>query len=105
MPGALAIALAIRLHVERLNNLAHVTTLKKRFLKAIHEHGLPHECLSPEDASPYVLSIAFLGLRGETLMHALSAESIYISTGAACGFKTRGRENHVLAAMGIEAPH
>ncbi len=104
VPGALAIALAIRLHVERLDeNLAHVTTLKKRFLKAIHEHGLPHECLSPEDASPYVLSIAFLGLRGETLMHALSAESIYISTGAACGSRHAG-ENHVLAAMGIEKP-
>ena len=102
VPGAEAIAWAIRHHVKNLDmERQHVLMLRKYFLEKIKEEGTACRVLSPEDGSPYVLSLAFAGLRGETLMHALSAESIYISTGAACGSKHAG-DNHVLQAMGVE---
>lgn len=102
VPGALALAEAIRIHVSRLEDSLQVTrTLRQQFLQEMAERRIPHQVLSPHDGSPYVLAVAFPGIRGETLMHALSAESIYLSTGSACGSKHAG-ENRVLAAMGYD---
>ncbi len=102
VPGALALAEAIQIHASRLeDNLNETRKLRQQFLQEIARLGIPHQQLSPEDGSPYVLAIAFPGIRGETLMHALSAESVYISTGSACGSKQAG-ENRVLASMGYD---
>ena len=98
--GAMALAQALVFHVNRLDDhLEDTARLRRCFLDSIGKLTVPHRILSPEGGSPYVLSIAFPGLRGETLMNALSAESIYISTGSACGSRLAG-ENRVLAAMG-----
>ena len=50
------------------------------------------------NGSPFVLSLSFAGLRGETLMHALEQDEILISTGSACSSKKIG--NVTLEAMG-----
>ncbi len=102
VPGAYALALALNSHVSRLDEeREHVTSLRALFLDRVNVIDIPHRVISPKDASPYVLSIAFPGIRGETLLNALSAEDIYISTGSACGSKRAG-ENHVLSAMGLD---
>ena len=102
VPGALALAQALDIHQQRMEaNLAKVKALRQVFLEALEAGPTPHKILSPPEASPYVLALALPGLRGETLMHALSAESIYVSTGSACSSKKAG-ENHVLAAMGLD---
>ncbi len=102
VPGSYALALALQSHVTRLEaERAHVTALRDLFLREIDALNIPHSVISPHGASPYVLSIAFPGIRGETLLNALSAEEIYISTGSACGSKRAG-ENHVLSAMGLD---
>ncbi len=102
LPGALALAEALAHHIENLaDRVERVKALRRDFLLALKEEGQIYRLLSPEEASPYLISIAFPGLRGETLMNALSAESIYISTGSACGSSKAGR-NHVLAAMGLD---
>ncbi len=49
---------------------------------------------------PHILNASFLGVRGEVLLHALEAEEIYVSTGAACSAHKAGK-NRVLTAMGI----
>jgi cysteine desulfurase len=52
-------------------------------------------------ASPYIVSAAFPGLRGEVLVHALETEGLYASTGSACSSKGgHSKSSHVLAAMG-----
>ncbi len=55
----------------------------------------------PETASPYIVSAAFPGLRGEVLVHAFEAQGLYVSTGSACSTR-RGHvsRSHVLTAMG-----
>ncbi|HPX93541.1 MAG TPA: cysteine desulfurase family protein [Bacillota bacterium] len=102
VPGALALADAVKYHVGRLaSNLDLTAARRRQFLHELALREIPHRILSPEDGSPYVLALSFPGIRGETLMHALSAESIYISTGSACGSK-KGGENRVLTAMGFD---
>lgn len=55
---------------------------------------------SPEDALPYILNFSTGSVRAETMLHYLSGREIYVSSGSAC---SKGRESHVLAAMGL--PH
>lgn len=37
-----------------------------------------------KDFSNHILSVSFLGLRGEVLLHALEEKGVYVSTGSAC---------------------
>ena len=63
---------------------------------------------SPEDMGeeagmccPAVLSVSFLGTRGEVLLHTLEQDGIYVSTGSACSSNKKGK-SHVLSAMGLK---
>lgn len=53
---------------------------------------------SPDGALPYILNFSAGGVRAETMLHFLSDRGIYVSSGSAC---SKGRESHVLAAMGL----
>ena len=55
---------------------------------------------SPEDGLPYILNFSMPGVRAETMLHFLSDRNIFVSSGSAC---SKGRESHVLKAMGL--PH
>ena len=39
------------------------------------------------------------GVRSETMLHHLAADRVFVSSGSACA---KGRQSHVLAAMGLE---
>ncbi|WP_411681701.1 cysteine desulfurase family protein [Clostridium thailandense] len=54
-----------------------------------------------EQYSPYVLSISFIGVRGEVLLHSLEEKQIYVSTGSACSARGH-KESHVLKAIGLK---
>lgn len=47
--------------------------------------------------SPYVVSISFDNIKGETAMHALEASDIYVGVGSACNEKTKTIERAVYA--------
>jgi len=53
-------------------------------------------------ASPAILNVSFLGIRGEVLLHSLEQEGIYVSTGSACASNKKG-QSHVLKAMGLSS--
>lgn len=50
---------------------------------------------------PSLLSVSFLGTRGEVLLHTLEQDGIYVSTGSACSSNKKG-QSHVLKAMGLK---
>lgn len=61
-------------YVKELNNLLRE---KLAELNEIH-------IISPESASPYVLSIAVHNIRSEIMLHYLEARGVYVSSGSAC---------------------
>ncbi len=54
---------------------------------------------SSEEALPWIVNLSFPGLRGETLLHALAAEEIYVSQASSCHSKSP--YSKVLSNMGI----
>lgn len=79
-------------------NLEHVLMLKKSFLELIQKCSYI-KCNSDESCSPYILSLTFPFINGETLIHALEEKHILVSTGSACSSKKKG--NRILSALGV----
>ncbi len=57
------------------------------------------EILSSSSASPYILSVAAKGLRGEVLLHMLNDAGVLVGTGSACSSKNR--YSRVILACGV----
>ncbi|HEY3248386.1 MAG TPA: cysteine desulfurase family protein [bacterium] len=53
----------------------------------------------PGGAAPHILNATFSGARGETLLHRLEMDGIYVSTGSAC-HSHQPTPSHVLLAIG-----
>ncbi len=51
------------------------------------------------DGAPHILNLSFLGVRAETLLHALEEHDILVSTGSACAAHKKGK-NRILHAIG-----
>ena len=56
--------------------------------------------LSPESGTPYILTVAAKGLRGETLLRMCSDQGLYLGTGSACSSKKP--YSRVIEACGVE---
>jgi len=93
-------ARAASIAVENLaKNAAHMQALRTHLMQRIRE--IPDAAVnSPEDGAPHILNVRFAGIRGEVLVHFLEQKGIYVSMGAACSSKNRGR-SHVLESCGL----
>lgn len=78
---------------EARENVAHLNLILR---EGLIERGA--KILSPENASPYVLSAYFPGILGENILQYLSAREIYLSTGSAC---SAGKPSPVMEAIGL----
>ena len=81
-----------RLH----GDLEHVRALNRMAREALDERLF--EIISSEEASPYILSVAAKGLRGEVLLHMLDDAGVMVGTGSACSSKNK--YSRVIAACG-----
>lgn len=83
------------------DNYNKLYQLKNQFINMLKnsEIGNYLKVNSNDDNSPYILSISFVGIKGEVLMYALEQDKIFISTGSACSSKKAG--NRILEAMGV----
>lgn len=88
-----AVVNAVLNQKQAFDNAAYV---KSRLIDGFNKAGLKFAVHG--NGSPFVLSVSFDGVRGETLMHALEEFGIVVSTGSACSSKKVG--NHTLEAMG-----
>lgn len=78
-------------------DLEHVRKLNEYLRTALNTEYF--EVLSPHDASPYVLSLAAKGLRGEVLLHMVNDEGLLVGTGSACSSKNR--YSRIMLACGL----
>ena len=78
-------------------NYEHVKKLKDVFVSNLND--LPCIINSTEENSPYILSLTFKSVNGETLVHMLEQKGVYVSTGSACSSRKKG--NRILSAMNI----
>ncbi|MBE7078289.1 MAG: cysteine desulfurase [Clostridiales bacterium] len=58
--------------------------------------------ISDENTSPYILSVAAVGLRGEILLHMANDKGLIIGTGSACSSNAKTRYSRVILACGYD---
>ena len=68
-------------------------------LKGIKNCSL--NCGCGDEFAPNIINASFEGIRSETLLHALEADGVYVSTGSACS-SNHPELSHVLMAMGCD---
>jgi len=101
VPGAVALAKALRLAVEPLND--HYKKVGAIFDYALSELTKIEGVVINSTGhiqSPYIINFAAVPIKGETLVHALEEHDIYISAKSACSSKSAAA-SRILLAMGI----
>ena len=105
VPGIAGLGLAVKLAYQELSKKTeYLYELKKYFIEGLQEiegvtvHALPEEITQ---SAPHIVSVGFLDVRSEVLLHALEERGIYVSSGSACA------SNHpdisgTLQAIGVE---
>lgn len=75
--------------------------LKALFLAELEKRAIRFQPISPLEGSPYILTLSFPGIKGETLLHTLESRGVYVSTQSACSSRKQ-HTSPILLAMGIE---
>ncbi|MDE5942992.1 MAG: cysteine desulfurase [Clostridia bacterium] len=60
------------------------------------------DIISPENGSPYIISVAAKGVRGETILHEVDDKGLIIGTGSACSSNSNKRYSRVMLACGLD---
>ena len=102
-PGIVGLGKAIEiLNNNQESERKKVSEVRKYFIEQVSKNIENIRINSPIDkrVSPYIVSISFLGIRGEVLVHYLEDNGIYVSTSAACSSHKKGK-SHVLKSIGL----
>lgn len=101
MPGILGFGKACELAKEEFTwRYEHAKELKNYFLMELAKVMTDYQLNTPEDSSPYILSLSFAQVRGEVLLHYLEGEEIYISTASACS-SNGTKKTKTIAKIGL----
>lgn len=94
--GIMQLKKAIELLDEK-KNFEHVSKLKDLFNKNLSIYnGIK---ILNFEGSPYIESIIFSGVKGETMLHALDSEGVIVGLGSACSSKKAG--NRILEELKV----
>lgn len=100
VPGIVGLGAAARLiAADGTHAAAEMSRLLDRLRRRLERIADVRINTPPSGAAPHILSVSFPGVRGETLLHRLEMESVYVSTGSAC-HSHRPEPSHVLLAIG-----
>jgi len=97
VPGIMAMNYAV-LNIDVAGNYKKVLLLKQAMVQALSVEKGIHCSEYFEEESPYILSVGFDGVNGETLMRELQDKGIILGMGSACSAKKAG--NRILESMG-----
>lgn len=104
VPGISGFGIAAEIVHENIDkNMEKVISLKKTFVEMLKDNIDDFGIISPDNSSPYILSLYFNNIKAEVLLHYLEEKDIYVSTGSACSSRRdKNRYSHVLQAMRLE---
>lgn len=103
VPGIVGFGKAAQLAYTDLDaNYQKVLEIKTALFNGLIQQFEDIQLIGPsiEEGLPYILNVAFGGIRAEVLLHALEDKEIYVSSGSACSSK-KTKASHVLTAMGV----
>ena len=102
VPGIAAFAEAARLaHSELSERIRKMNTLRDRLVEKISTDKRLSEISPtlPENHAPHILNITLPNIKSETMLHYLSSEGIFVSSGSACS-SNGGHLSSALTAYG-----
>ena len=102
VPGVAAFAEAARLaHSELKERIDRMNSLRDRLIERITtDVALSEISLTlPENHAPHILNLTLPSIKSETMLHYLSSEGIFVSSGSACS-SNGGHVSSALTAYG-----
>ncbi len=90
---------AVKKYENLKDNFEKVRALNS-LLRSALDNGL-FKILSPENGSPYILTVGAYGVRGETILHEVNDKGLIIGTGSACSSNSKLRHSRVMQACGV----
>ena len=102
VPGVAAFAKAATLaHAEIKDSVAKMNSLRERLIDRITtDERLSEISLTlPKNHAPHILNLTLPSIKSETMLHYLSSEGIYVSSGSACS-SNGGHLSSALTAYG-----
>lgn len=89
---------------ERFKNLTDTNLKVKQLndeMRSLLDKSL-FKILSSNEASPYILTVSAVGLRGETILHESNDSGLIIGTGSACSSNAKKRFSRIILACGAD---
>ncbi len=105
VPGILGFEYAASIMKQNLDkNYKHISELRSKFIELLNLKCSDF-IINAENVEcvPNIISVSFLKVKGEVLLHLLEENEIYVSTGSACSSKHIG--NRVLQSMNKSKEH
>ncbi len=102
VPGIAGFAAAAKEGFRNIReNISYMESLRAYLIERIEgDAGLSEISISkPKEHAPHILNITLPKIKSETMLHYLSAEGIYVSSGSACSSNT-GHTSSALVAFG-----
>lgn len=103
VPGIAGIAEAAKACYHGLEEkIDRLYELKEHFIKGILDlDGTTINGKAGRDSAPHIVSVSFLGVRSEVLLHALEEKGVYVSAGSACS-SNKPAVSQTLQAIGVK---
>ena len=102
VPAIAAFGVAAQLGTKNLtSNNIYLESLRKKLIEKITNDKALSEIsiTNPQSHAPHILNITLPSIKSETMLHFLSAEGIFVSSGSACSSNT-GHKSSALLAYG-----
>lgn len=101
MPGICGMGEACSVQMSNLTeNIEKITALRNYAEEKLSEIAILNIPKTAERA-PHILNITLPGLKSETILHFLSADGIFVSSGSACSSNSAHKPSHVLTSFGL----
>lgn len=81
-------------------NFNRVRQLKEKLVQSLDKDLFT--VISPENGSPYILTVVANGVRGEIILHEVNDKGLIIGTGSACSSNDKKRYSRVILSCGID---